>query len=136
MDRFCVINTHRDHQEPRSRVQPAHLLARKLQDVCAGDPAIVLGDFNVPADSSVEGPYQVLTSPSGAGLLDAHRSPAAGTLPEGTFHAFTGRTEGGRIDWILHTPGWRVLSASIDTSAHRGRYPSDHFPVIAVIRNL
>jgi len=36
-----------------------------------------------------------------------------------------------RIDYIFLSPGWRVLRLGVLTDSLRGRYPSDHFPVVA-----
>jgi endonuclease/exonuclease/phosphatase family metal-dependent hydrolase len=50
----------------------------------------------------------------------------------GTFTGFrSGRIEGEKIDYIFAQPGTEVLSASIVRTSRDGRYPSDHFPVVA-----
>ena len=36
-----------------------------------------------------------------------------------------------RIDWILYRGSWRVLETETVTRSRDGRYPSDHFPVLA-----
>lgn len=51
----------------------------------------------------------------------------------GDFNGFEGRTDGARIDWIVVTPSVRVIDAAIDRTNRDGRYPSDHFPVTALI---
>ncbi|MDB5296769.1 MAG: exodeoxyribonuclease, partial [Phycisphaerales bacterium] len=48
---------------------------------------------------------------------------------EGTFHAFGGKTDGPRIDWILCSPEWTPVAAGIVRTSKDGRYPSDHFPI-------
>ena len=53
---------------------------------------------------------------------------------EGTFNGFRGRKEGPRIDWILASRSLTCTSAEIDRTSENGRYPSDHFPVSAVLR--
>ena len=35
-----------------------------------------------------------------------------------------------RIDYVFLTPGIRVLKYAVLTDSQRGRYPSDHFPVL------
>jgi endonuclease/exonuclease/phosphatase family metal-dependent hydrolase len=53
----------------------------------------------------------------------------------GTANAFKfGNTKGEKIDYIFVEPGTEVLSADIERASADGRYPSDHFPVIARIR--
>lgn len=94
------------------------------------EPLIILGDFNCAPDSE---PYQVLlgSDRDDICLQDAARSAACNGADEGTYHAFTGQAREGRIDWILASHDFRVLSAWVDRSSFDGRYPSDHFPVWA-----
>jgi endonuclease/exonuclease/phosphatase family metal-dependent hydrolase len=72
---------------------------------------------------------------TGAPLTDAFRSVNVTSPKEqGTRHDFSGDKNGPRIDWILATPEFTPRSASIDHTKEGGRYPSDHFPVTAVLR--
>jgi endonuclease/exonuclease/phosphatase family metal-dependent hydrolase len=52
----------------------------------------------------------------------------------GTFHGFRGGEEGDKIDAVLRGPGWEVVEAEIVRDHRDGRYPSDHYPVTAVLR--
>ncbi|MGH9174898.1 MAG: endonuclease/exonuclease/phosphatase family protein, partial [Vicinamibacterales bacterium] len=53
----------------------------------------------------------------------------------GTANQFTlGRTSGEKIDYVFVEPNTEVLSADIVRTAADGKYPSDHFPVVARIR--
>jgi endonuclease/exonuclease/phosphatase family metal-dependent hydrolase len=49
----------------------------------------------------------------------------------GTFNGFRGTTDGGKIDYVLVDSRWRVVAAEIVRDNEEGRYPSDHFPVMA-----
>ena len=40
---------------------------------------------------------------------------------------------GSRIDFVLHTTHFRATAAAIDRHQRDGRYPSDHYPVNAVL---
>ena len=51
----------------------------------------------------------------------------------GTFNAFRGQTGGAKIDYVLTNPWAKVISAEIIRVNRDGRYPSDHFPVVAKI---
>jgi len=53
---------------------------------------------------------------------------------EATGHAFKGRTQGSRIDFIFHTDQFIASESAIDRTARDERHPSDHFPVTAVLR--
>jgi len=137
---FIFFNTHFDHMGQVARRESAALLLQKIQEIAGDLPCIVTGDFNADADLLGDGPYRVLLGvnrPPSEGelrLTDTYRAVhprrAAG---EGTFNGFTGDASGPRIDWILTSPGWKVLDAGIDRTQRDGRYPSDHFPVTAVV---
>lgn len=121
---FTLYNTHfpyRDIDEP-VRIRCAELIRSRLAKLPANERVILIGDFNTAPDSRA---HATLT-----GLLsDTWIAADERSGPEGTFHNFTGKPER-RIDWIL----FRGLQASwIKTvTTHRdGRYPSDHFPVVA-----
>ena len=83
------------------------------------------GDFNTDAGSD---PYRALTEI----LTDTWTAVAKPAGPTGTFHGFSGKPGSSRIDWILFRGGLRPVSIETLTDNEGGRYPSDHFPVIAV----
>jgi endonuclease/exonuclease/phosphatase family metal-dependent hydrolase len=97
-----------------------------------------MGDFNCGEDDP---PYRTLLGgektekPAANTLIDAYRHihPRNGR-PETTRHDFGLRTCGPRIDWILHSRRFETLLADIDRTAYNGRFPSDHYPVTAVLR--
>jgi endonuclease/exonuclease/phosphatase family metal-dependent hydrolase len=134
---FHYFNTHFDHMGRRARPESARLLRRRIDGLGRAAAIIVTGDFNLDAGSE---PYRALVNGdaskgSGPPLLDTYRvlHPERGDN-EGTFHSFTGKTNAARIDWILCSPRFTVTEAAIDTAQKDGRYPSDHFPVTAVVR--
>ena len=129
-----VINVHLDHQGILARAASAQLL-RRWAAANAGEPLIVTGDFNCGPDSQ---PYRALLDPGtdGIRLRDAGRSDSQPGPDEGTYHAFTGQPQSGRIDWILASDDFRVLSADIDRTSFNAHYPSDHFPVWAELSLL
>lgn len=122
--RFTLVNTHFPYRDEdgAAREKAATKVAAFVAGLPKGEPVVVTGDFN---DVPGSGAYRILT----AGLTDswtARRPPGAGT-----FHGFTGRAEK-RIDWIL-TRGFTAKTVAIDRQTVGGRYPSDHFPVIATL---
>ncbi len=132
---FYFFNTHMDNSSEMARVQGAWLLRRKIDQIADGRPVIVTGDFNTDSDTT---PYQLLVrGPQDwrGYLIDSYRqiNPVPG-LNEGTRHKFYGKTSGDRIDWIISTNNFTTLAADIDRTKYRGQYPSDHFPVTAVLR--
>jgi len=121
---FIVYNTHlpyRDEDEP-ARVRSAALIRSRLDALPRNENVILTGDFNTAPDGEV---HALLT----ADLADAWIASPERRGPEGTFHNFTGDAER-RIDWILFR-GPKVLRTRAVTTHEDGRYPSDHFAVVA-----
>jgi endonuclease/exonuclease/phosphatase family metal-dependent hydrolase len=134
---FCVVNAHFDHVGEVARRESARLLRERSLTIAGGLPLVIAGDFNAPADANADGPYALLTTPAGgagSGFVDTYRSLSPPGPDEGTYHAFAGTTTGARIDWILVSPDIAPVAAAIDRTSRAGRYPSDHFPVTAVVR--
>ncbi len=127
---LLFVNTHFDHRGVEARAQSAQLVRNWIEDHAAETPVILTGDFNTPEQSA---PWKTLTASDR--LTDTWRivNPQA-TESEGTFHGFTGKPGTGRIDWVLVSPEWIVAQAAIDRTEGAGRYPSDHFPVSAVLQ--
>jgi endonuclease/exonuclease/phosphatase family metal-dependent hydrolase len=68
-------------------------------------------------------------------VTDAYRAAHPRRVDaEGTYHGFRGEVSGARIDWILHSTHFETVSSTIDRTEEGGRWPSDHFPVSAVLR--
>ena len=130
---FFAYNLHLDHESQPSRERSTRLLAERIAARTPADPVLVTGDFNSGEDN---GAFVYLTG-SGAGdrrLLDTYRLLHAGDTAVATYHAFRGGVSGDKIDHILVSRDWTVRAASIDRMSRAGRYPSDHFPVLAVVR--
>jgi endonuclease/exonuclease/phosphatase family metal-dependent hydrolase len=131
---FCWFNTHFDAWASRARDESAKLLRGRMNTIAGALPCIVTGDFNAGEGSS---PYRMLLGAAGgARLVDAYRSVNHRTLEQGTRHGFDGHKSGARIDWILISPAFQAIAASIDHTRGALGYPSDHFPVTATIRAL
>lgn len=125
---FVVYNTHWDHESQPSRERSAALLRERIE-ASAGDslPVIVTGDFNAGEDNSA---FRALLGGS-LRLRDSYRVVHPDADSAGTFNGFTGDRSGDKIDAILVSPAWAVLNSAIDHRGEGGRYPSDHFPVVA-----
>jgi len=124
------FNTHFDHKGPKAREESAKLMREKIKEIAGDNPVVITGDFNTGQSSP---PFKDLTDDRFTeAFAETHPKP---TTQDFTFHAFTGQSNKGgiRIDWILHSAQLRATSAQIDRSSENGRYPSDHFPVEAVL---
>jgi endonuclease/exonuclease/phosphatase family metal-dependent hydrolase len=125
--RFHYVNTHFAHrrEDEDARTRSARLIAERLRKLPASSAIVMTGDFNTDAGSE---PYKVLTEI----LRDTWTAVANPTGPTGTFHGFSGKPRTARIDWILFRGPLKAVSIETLTDNENGRYPSDHFPVLAV----
>lgn len=124
--RFYLLNTHlpyRDEDEPR-RVLGAKAIVARLQQLHAGVPVVVTGDFNSEPGSTT---YAAFT----AALGDARKEAAKVEGPQLTFHNFSG-TPTTELDWIM-VRGVKVLRFATLDDKPGGVLPSDHFPVMAEV---
>jgi len=121
--RLWSLVTHLDHISERARIEGAKMV-RTWASGRKG-AIILVGDFNDCPGSEV---HQVLTFPNGP-FLDTWESLGRREDESSyTQHGFTGVGAKGRIDWILATPEFQVIEATIGRDHEEGRYPSDHFP--------
>lgn len=121
-----VYGTHFDHRGELARLESARLIERHAE---GGPPAVVMGDLNAGEGS---GPLRVFRE---MGYRSAFPTLHPGS-DLGTFNGFRELSGGERIDHILVDARLEVLHAAILDEAPGGVFPSDHYPVVAVIRTL
>lgn len=149
-DSFWFFNLHMDHIGVKARLESAKLVYQKIQAMCAGEPVILTGDFNV--DQASEG-YKFLTS---SGMLqDSYETAGIRYATNGTFNSFDPNMKtNSRIDHIFLSKGFQAVRYGVLTDSYRAeseksaeevkssqfpkevslyqyesRMPSDHFPV-------
>lgn len=127
---FRFFNTHFPYREQDdvARQHCARLIVERVRALPPETTVIMTGDFN--SDVSAE-PHRILTT----ALTDAWQQMRNAAGPRATFHRFTGKPAAlGRIDWILYRGELAPQSVKTITDNRNGRYPSDHFPVLAVFK--
>lgn len=133
---FYVFNTHWDHESQPSRERSAELLMERIAARGVASRVLVMGDFNAGEDNPAFRRLIAADTANGAEavpLADTFRTLQQEATDVGTFNGFTGERTGDKIDAVLVSPGWKVLEAEIVRFNEDGRYPSDHFPVTAVV---
>jgi endonuclease/exonuclease/phosphatase family metal-dependent hydrolase len=134
---FYIYNVHFDHESQASREGSAVLLLQRIASRDHRDPVIVTGDFNAgegnPAMLYIVGLGE---PPPPVNLRDTFRAVEPDASEVGTFNGFVGTTSGEKIDAVLASDGWATEAAAIVRTSRDGRYPSDHFPVVAVVAFL
>ena len=127
--RFYFVNTHMAHrrEDEAARQKGAMVIQEWLGKLDTFVPVILTGDFNSPVEG---GTYQKMAT----GFADAWKIAERRSGSEGTFHGFRGTPGAARIDWIFLRGAWRVREAETVNWNDGGRFPSDHFPVRAVVQ--
>lgn len=129
---FC--NTHWDHAGKHARFESARLLRRRMRLILPAGPLVLVGDFNAREDDEEYAELLRSTHDDGPKLVDSYRKVHPDRITEeASFHGFKGGREGIRIDWVLHSEELAAVEACIDHTSRDGRYPSDHFPVTAML---
>ena len=123
---FYWFNTHLDRISEKARKFAATLLIEKTNHICENLPIIITGDFN-SIEKSIA--WNILTE---SGFKDSRHIAKTIEGPERTFHGFMLEEfpENFRIDWILSKGFTKIKSLDTLTFNKKGRYPSDHYPVI------
>ena len=135
-----VYNTHFDHLSEGARQRGAKQLMDKIATRKNQDASVVvIGDINSGEQSAsvrfMKGEPMTLDGQERTPpykLVDTFREVHPDAVDVGTFNGFRapGRE---KIDYIFVSPSLRTLSAEIIRTQRDGRYPTDHFPVDAVI---
>jgi len=123
-----VVNTHLDHVSQRAREEQARVIN---EDAAAYPPdyaQVLAGDMNAGASNGAIAIFK------GAGWRDACEGFSEAGPDVRTFHAF-GTKEGPaeRIDWIFLRGPLRATAAEVVRDTPDGRYPSDHYFVVAEV---
>ncbi|MBN1414104.1 MAG: endonuclease/exonuclease/phosphatase family protein [Bacteroidales bacterium] len=129
--RMLVLNTHLDHIGITAREKSTELIAAKARELNPKKiPVILLGDFNLePGDKALD---TILTD------FEDALSTCSGEItgPTGTFNAFRfDLPVTQRIDYIFVSKGRsEIRKYAVIGDACKGRYPSDHLPVLVNVK--
>ena len=132
--KFVVLNTHfhTNAREPYTS-KTTNLVMRKWREIAGDLPTIMTGDFNLSPDSDT---HEIFCGRQGSeeirgNFVDCWQVLNNPEVNAGTSHNFKGVRNKVRIDWILATPSIKPQSIEIIYDNVDGRYPSDHYPVLA-----
>lgn len=128
--RFAVLNTHLDAFSGRARVESAAVIRRRAAELRdEGLPVVLTGDLNAKPGSTT------LRTLLAGDLVDAWQTADTRLTPE--WRTYTRyrppSSTGGRLDWIIVSPGTRVRSIGVNAQPVDGSWPSDHLPVQVVM---
>lgn len=127
--KFYFFNVHFDHQGKIARVESAKLILQKIQAIAGKEAAILTGDFN---GSRTTDWYQRIANSNI--LRDTYKDVQYPYENNGSFQAFGQEIESTEvIDHIFISKNLKADKWGILTDTYHGKYPSDHFPVMAVV---
>ncbi len=126
--KFYLFNVHFDHEGVVARVESAKLMIVKIKAIAGNDPVLFTGDLNGGRNSE----WYLHLANSGI-IKDSHGLAQYPYQNNASFNSF--RTPRGMevIDHIFVTKQFSVKKWGILTDTYFGKYPSDHFPVMAVV---
>ncbi len=131
-----VFNTHFDHICGMARNLSVRIILQYMHRLNQIEklPIILMGDLNARPDSR---PIRML-SENFHDYPDIHLTSVWHSVDTSqigsTYHGFKGKTTGRPIDYIFVSDEFVIDEAYIDRTNFDGRYPSDHYPLIAVLR--
>ncbi|MES2777083.1 MAG: endonuclease/exonuclease/phosphatase family protein [Bacteroidota bacterium] len=127
--KFYFFNAHYDHQGTKARIESSKLILQKIKEIAGDNRVIFTGDLNGSHSSEW---YRYMAT---SGLLkDTHYEVKYPYANNASFNAF-GSTKGSYdiIDHIFVSSHFTTTKWGVLTDTYHGKYPSDHFPVLAEI---
>lgn len=133
--KFMVMNTHYHWDEPYL-TNTSNLTMKKWREIAADLPSILMGDFNLPPTSKTHQLFVGKIASAGlkGSFIDPWEALHKSENNASTFNDFKGDKNGYRIDWILTTSQFKIKDIQIIHDSFDNRYPSDHFPVLAILK--
>lgn len=121
----ALFNTHFDHYGAIAQAESAKLLVQKMDELAAGLPVILTGDFNVTIES------EALQLFEANGLNNAYKHAKNVEGPAWSFHDFGRRAveERSLIDFVFVNEYFEVDRCSMVEEKPADTFLSDHLPI-------
>lgn len=127
---LLLVDTHLDHIKRETRIEQMKVLSQEVKrNLDTNSKLVIMGDFNDSPDSEVR---EILTNEFPQ-LVDSWKK--FNQSEETSHHFFNGLCpDGKRIDWIMVDESLEIESSLLDKSSQDGKFPSDHFPMVTVVK--
>ncbi len=127
--KFFFFNAHYDHQGIQARRESSKLILQKIKAIAGSNPVIFTGDLN---GSHTSEPYLTIAN---SGILKDTYKLVAFPYANNASHNGFGSTKDSTniIDHIFITGHFSADKWGLLTDTYHGKFPSDHFPVLAEI---
>ena len=125
---FYAFNVHYDHQGVVARRESSKLILKKINEIAGTKPVLLTGDFNGGRDS--EWYKTIASSEVLADVNGKVKFPYANNSSSNGFRTPRGQSV---IDHIFMSKQFTATRWGILTDTYFGKFPSDHFPVLAEV---
>lgn len=127
--KFYVFNTHYDYQKDLARNESSKLILKEIKKIAGNQPVIFMGDLNGGNETHW---YQEIAN---SGILkDTYKEAKYPYANNPSFQDFGHQISDTEIiDHIFNTKDFSVKKWGILSDTYHGKYPSDHFPVLAEV---
>ncbi|SDM14939.1 endonuclease/exonuclease/phosphatase family protein [Pedobacter antarcticus] len=126
--KFYAFNVHFDHQAVIARQESSKLMLQKIKEIAGDMPAILTGDFNGSRDTEW---YKALAT---SGLIsDVYEHVSHPYANNSSANGFKTPKGNAVIDHIFSTRHFTAKKWGILTDTYFGKFPSDHFPILAEV---
>ncbi len=127
--KFYLFNVHFDHQGVIARKESGKLMVEKIKEIAGNEAALLTGDLNGVRESEW---YQTIAN---SGILkDAYLDVKFPYHNNSSSNGFRTPRGMGVIDHIFMSRQFSATRWGILTDTYFGKYPSDHFPVMATVK--
>lgn len=126
-----VYNTHLDFLLPKAREYGLKKIGMYIEDKYESDklPVILMGDFNATPKSKVINEFA--TGEYSKKKFIAVQESKKEIYEISTMSKFKGNKKGLHIDYIFVSDEFEIRNAEIIEYNKNGKYPSDHYPIMA-----
>ncbi len=127
--KFYFFNAHYDHQGVQARRESSKLILQKIKEIAGIEPVIFTGDLNGSHSSE---PYQTIAN--SVILKDTYKEVKYPYVNNASHNGFGATKDSTNIiDHIFITKHFIAKKWGVLTDTYHGKYPSDHFPVLAEV---
>jgi len=125
--KFYVFNTHYDYQMDLARNESSKLILKEIKRIAGNQPVIFMGDLNGGHETEW---YKAIAN---SGILnDTYKEVKYPFANNPSFQGYGSEIMNDEIiDHIFVSKDFSVKKWGILSDTYHGKYPSDHFPVLA-----
>lgn len=127
--KFYLFNVHFDHQGVIARKESGKLMVQKIKEIAGNEAVLLTGDLNGGRESEW---YQTIANSEI--LKDAYSGVKFPYENNSSSNGFRTPRGMGVIDHIFMSKQFTATRWGILTDTYFGKFPSDHFPVMATVK--